>query len=79
LEQKVEDEIEWGSLSAAVGKDEGERVVAMSYGWTISVDGSVSGLIAGDHGYEFTHIVIPREHILALFEYWLEVKAKNKG
>ncbi len=35
-------------------------VVRAAYAWTISDDGEVYGLTAGDHGYESTGIKIPK-------------------
>jgi len=74
----------WGSL--AVGEDAGLKVIASSYGndatddgwaghrFTVAVDGTVFALVAGDMGYDATHITIPRAHILALVEDWPEFK-----
>ncbi len=61
----------WGEL--AVDRSEGEMIVLNSYGWTIGSDCTVMGLVAGDQGFDATHITIPRDHILALVEDWPEV------
>jgi hypothetical protein len=72
----------WGSL--AVSETIGLDVLKKSYGsdadsdlpygqrFTIAADGTVCALVAGDMGYDMTHIVIPREHIIALVEDWPE-------
>lgn len=77
-------ERKWGSL--AVDERWGLKTVSESYGrdgddpapaghrFTIGIEGTVLALVAGDMGYESTHIVIPREHILALVEDWPEFK-----
>lgn len=77
----------WGSLS--VPEDEGLRVLAASYGndhdaeaayrFTIAADGTVFALVAGDQGYDATHITIPRAHIIALVEDWPEFNTAQKG
>ena len=66
---------EWGSM--ALDNEDGQKVIARSYGWTIMSDGTVAALIAGDMGYEATHITIPREDIIALVEDWPEFKDKT--
>lgn len=43
-------------------------VIKKSYGWTLSVDGEVAGLTAGDHGFEGTGIYIPLQDIYLLTE-----------
>ncbi len=75
----------WGQH--AIGEVEGVDAINKSYGrdfddphfcghrFTIAEDGTVMALVAGDMGYESTHIVIPRSHILALVEDWPELQA----
>ena len=58
--------IKWGEF--AVSEEEGLKNIKKSYGWTIASDGTLFGLVAGDMGYEATHIVIPKEYLAALFE-----------
>lgn len=41
-------------------------VITRAYGWTISTEGEVAGLIAGDMGYEGTGIKIPLDHLSAV-------------
>lgn len=55
--------IEWGSL--AVSEEEGMDVIRRAYGWTLGADGTVFGLVAGDMGFDATHITIPKEHLEA--------------
>ena len=45
------------------------KIIEQSYGFTISNDGEVYGLIAGDMGYEPTNIVIPIEDLEAWAKY----------
>jgi DNA/RNA-binding domain of Phe-tRNA-synthetase-like protein len=45
------------------------EIIKQSYGFTISNDGEVYGLVAGDQGYEFTNIVIPIEDLEAWAKY----------
>lgn len=76
----------WGSLS--VPEDDGLQVLAASYGndhdaeaanrFTIAADGTVFALVAGDQGYDATHITIPRAHIIALVEDWPEFNTAPK-
>lgn len=75
-------EYEWGSL--ACNEDDGLKAISTSYGrdatdpaplghrFTIGVDGTVFALVAGDMGYDPTHITIARDHILALVSDWPE-------
>lgn len=70
MNNETEAPIAWGSLAAT--EEDGLEIVKKSYGWCIAVDGSVAGLVAGDHGFDITHITIPREHIIALVEDWPE-------
>jgi hypothetical protein len=41
------------------------KVVRHAYGWLLDIDGRLCGLVAGDMGYESTHIVIPKEDLEA--------------
>lgn len=78
-----EAEIPWGSL--AIDEEKGLEVLKASYGrdgtdpapfghrFTIASDGTICALVAGDMGYDSTHIVIPRQDILALVSDWPEV------
>lgn len=80
-------ERKWGSL--AVDERWGLKTVSESYGrdgddlapaghrFTIGTEGTVLALVSGDMGYESTHIVIPREHIVALVEDWPEFKDRK--
>ena len=82
------DKTPWGSL--AVDEAQGLEVIKASYGlpasdpciyghrFIIAVDGTVAALVAGDMGYDFTHITIPRSDILALVEDWPEVTVEIK-
>lgn len=45
------------------------EVIKDSYGFTISDDGEVYGLVAGDQGYESTNIMIPVEDLEAWAKY----------
>jgi len=68
---------------------EGLDTIASSYGtdadvdyeygqrFTIGGDGTIYALVAGDMGYEATHIAIPRDHILAMVEDWPEFSKTN--
>ena len=74
--------------SMAVSEARGLEVIKKSYGrswgdpasighrFTIGSDGTVFALVAGDMGYDATHITIPKDHILALAEQL--VKNNNK-
>ncbi len=78
----VSDE-KWGAT--ATSEEDGLKNIEKSYGrdgtdpapfghrFTIASDGTIYALVAGDMGYDSTHIVIPRDHILALVRNWPEV------
>lgn len=80
-------DITWGSL--AVSEEKGLKNIEQSYGcdgtdevdfghrFTIAEDGTIFALVAGDMGYDATHITIPRSHILALVEDWPEFVLKT--
>ena len=43
-------------------------IIRGSYGWTLTDDGRLCGLVAGDMGYASTHIVIDNDRIEMLEE-----------
>ena len=66
----MKQKIKWGEF--AVSEEEGLEIIKKSYGWSIASDGTLFGLVAGDMGYEATHIVVPKEHLAVLFESMFE-------
>lgn len=61
------DNLEWGE--SAVSYEEGMKVLDKSYGYALASDGVVHGLVAGDMGYDATHITIPEDHMDAFVEF----------
>lgn len=63
------EKVVWGSQKADA--EHGETVVQKAYDWAIGNDGTIYGLVAGDMGYDATHIVIPEDHARAFVEWFI--------
>ena len=66
----MSDLVQWAENVAP--QEHGLLAARLGYEFTIAADGTIAALTSGDQGYDFTHINIPREDILALVEDWPE-------